>query len=131
MCLQLSSRQPSSTTTVDIRPTPQSPLPSKALLPQVTPALPKLKSSQVRPPTNKKAGEKSNPSKAFTENPSQKKEKQRKDPPIHHPSYRNTSCDRPKRQQYCDRLLNGSEHYRWQRATARATAAISSIPGKC
>ena len=53
MCLQLSSRQPSSTTTVDIRPTPQSPLPSKALLPQVTPALPKVKTSYSQTPTKK------------------------------------------------------------------------------
>jgi len=37
--------QPSSTATVDIRPTPQPPSPSKALPPQVTPALPKVKTS--------------------------------------------------------------------------------------
>lgn len=55
VCLQLSSGQPSSTATVDIRPTPQPPLPSKALLPQVTPALPEIKTSQVRSPTKKQA----------------------------------------------------------------------------
>ena len=55
ICLQLYSGQRSSTATVDIRPTPQSPLPSKALLPQVTPALPKVISSQVRTPTKKQA----------------------------------------------------------------------------
>ncbi len=51
----MSWEQPSSTATVDIRPTPQSPLPSKALLPQVTPALPEIKTSQVRPSTKKQA----------------------------------------------------------------------------
>ena len=55
ICLQLSSGQPSSTATVDIRPTPQPPLPSKALPPQVTPALPKVETSQVRPSTKKQA----------------------------------------------------------------------------
>ena len=55
ICLQLSSGQPSSTATIDIRPTPQLPLPSKALLPQVPPTLPKVKTSQVRPSTKKQA----------------------------------------------------------------------------
>jgi len=55
VCLQLSWEQSSSTATVDIRPTPQSSLPSKALLPQVTPALPKVKISQVQPSTKKQA----------------------------------------------------------------------------
>ncbi len=49
VCLQLSWEQPSSTATVDIRPTPQLPLP------QPTPALPKVISSQVRTPTKKQA----------------------------------------------------------------------------
>jgi hypothetical protein len=55
ICLQLSSGQLSSTAIIDIRPSTQSPLPSKALLPQITPALPKVKTSQVRPSTKEQA----------------------------------------------------------------------------
>jgi peptidoglycan hydrolase-like amidase len=55
ICLQLSSGQQSSTATVDIRPIPQSPLPSQALLPQVTPASPEIETSPVRPSTKKQA----------------------------------------------------------------------------
>ena len=55
VCLQLSWEQPFSTTTVDIRPTPQLLLPPLTALPQPTPALPEVKTSQVRTPTKKQA----------------------------------------------------------------------------
>ena len=71
ICLQLSSGQPSSTATVDTRSTPQPPLPLKAQLPQVTQALPEIKTSQVRRPPTKKQAKKvipqKHPPKAKTE----------------------------------------------------------------